>query len=89
MVLKILNSFSVANLCFLSRILKVFQVSGELVHSTLSNLEAKHLGRAEGGSGTWVTLLPTLSQFPLGTPHPPTSPSYQGSDQCSKSVFIS
>lgn len=42
------------------------------MHSTLCNLEAKHLGRVKGGSGTWVTLLPTLSQFPLGTlPIPP------------------
>lgn len=75
MVLKILNSFSVANLCFLSHILKVFQVSGGLVHSTLSNLEAKHLGRVKGGPGTWVTILPTLSRFPLDTlPIPPPLP---------------
>lgn len=90
MVLKILNSFSVANLCFLSRTLKIFQVSGELVHSTLRNLEAKHLGRVKGGSGTRVTLLPTLSQFPLGTLPipPPLAPTKEVTSVVSPYLFL-
>lgn len=90
MVLKILNSFSVANLCFLSCTLKIFQVSGGI--SAFYTLQFRSQAFRKSQRRIWNLGDSSPNPLPIPTwhpPHPPTSRSYQGSDQCSESLFIS
>lgn len=47
-----------------------------LLHSTLSNLEAKHLERVEGEAGAWLNYSP--DPLPIPTCHPPHPSPLQG-----------